>query len=129
MKNLKLRNIFAIIKGALIGVVVNLLSILILAIVLKFIDIPLNVVSYVNNAIKILSIFTMIICIKKFAGGNLMISSLIGGIIFAVLSFIIFSSLNGGFVFDTTLAYDIIFTIIASIISCVIINMLKRKSV
>ena len=129
MKNLKLRNIFAIIKGALIGVVVNLLSILILAIVLKFVDIPLNVVSYVNNAIKILSIFTMIICIKKFTCGNLMISSLIGGIIFAGLSFIIFSSLNGGFVFDTTLAYDIIFTIIASIVSCVIINMLKRKSV
>lgn len=129
MKNLKLKNIFAIIKGALIGVVVNLLAILILAIILKFVDIPLNVISYVNNAIKILSIFSMMLCIKKFTSGNLLISSLIGGVVFAGLSFVIFSSLNGGFVFDATLAYDVIFAIIASIVACVIINILKRKSV
>ena len=101
----------------------------IFAIVLKFVDVPLNIISYVNNGIKILSIFVMILFVKKFTNGNLFVASIVSGLIFAGLSYVIFSSLNDGFVFNITIAYDVVFAVLVSVVVCVIVNILKRKSV
>ena len=129
MKKNKLKNTFSIIKASLIGVVVNLLAVLIFAIVLKFAHLPLNIISYVNNGIKILSIFIMVVFLKKFSTGNLFISSLLSGVLYALLSFFIFSILNGGIVLDMTTLYDVVFAVIASIATSIIVNVLKRKNV
>ena len=107
----------------------DLLAILIFAIVLKFVDLPLNVISYINSSIKILSIFIMIICIKKFTSGNLFVSSIISGLVFAITSYLIFSSLNGELVIDMSIAYDLIFAVLVAVASGIIINILKRKTV
>ena len=129
MKKNKLKNTFSIIKASLIGVVVNLLAVLIFAIVLKFANLPLNIISYINNGIKILSIFIMVVFLKKFSTGNLFISSLLSGVLYALLSFFIFSILNGGIILDMTTLYDVVFAVIASIATSIIVNVLKRKNV
>ncbi len=113
----------------MIGIVATLLGIVIFAIVLKFVDIPSNIVGYVNDAIKVISLFVMVLCLKKKNEGNLLLKSIFGGIIYAVLSFIIFSILNGGMVFNMAVVYDLIFAVVASVIVAVIVNLLHRKSV
>ena len=129
MKKIKLKNLFTIIKGALIGVVVNLVAVLIFALVLKFVNLPLNIISYVNNAIKVLSIFVMILFVKKSSSGNLFVSGLLSGVLFEVLSFAIFSILNRGVSFDATTVYDLIFAVVVAVVASVVINVLKRKNV
>lgn len=129
MKKNKLKNVFSIVKAALIGVVVNLLAVLAFAVVLKFANIPLNVISYINNGIKILSIFVMVLCLKKFSSANLFVSSLLSGVLYAILSFLLFSILNGGIVLDMSTVYDIAFAVMASIATSIIVNVLKHKNV
>ena len=126
---LNFSSILSIIKCVMIGIVVTLLGVVVFAIVLKFADIPSNVVGYVNDVIKVLSIFVMVLCLKKSNEGNLLIKAIFGGLIYAVLSFIIFSILNGGMVFNLSVVYDLLFALVASVIVAIIVNLLNRKSV
>ena len=128
-KSLNFSGLLTIIKCVMIGIVATLLGVVIFAIVLKFVDIPSKVVGYVNDAIKVISLFVMVLCLKKKNEGNLLLRSVFGGLIYAVLSFIIFSILNGGMVFNLSVVYDLIFAVVASIIVAIIVNVLNRKSV
>ncbi|MBQ8615625.1 MAG: TIGR04086 family membrane protein [Clostridia bacterium] len=120
--------LLSIIKCVLIGIIATLIGIVIFSVVLKFADLSSIIISYVNDIIKAFSIFIMVMCIKKKGEGKLLIRAVIAGTIYAILSFVVFSILNGGFVFDLSFVYDLIFAIIVSAIVSVIINILNRKN-
>ena len=130
-KNKLLNNnkILQIIKCCLLGIIVTLLGIIVFAFVLKFVDLSAKAISYINDLIKILAIFITINCIKKTNGNKLLYKAMLAGIIYALLTFIIFSILNGGFVFNLSILYDLLFAIIVSIVVSVIINILGNKKV
>ncbi len=128
IKSIKLGGIVSILKCCLIGIVASLIGTVIFAIVLKFANFPSKFVSYINDIIKVFSIFIMIACLKKKDGKKLFIKSVFAGVIYAVLSFFIYSILNGTFAFGLGFAYDLLFAVIVSMIVSVIINVIIRKN-
>lgn len=127
IKSIKFSGLLTIIKCCLIGVISTLIGIVIFAVILKFADLSTIVISAVNNVIKIFSIFIMMTCIKRAMGDKLFIKSILAGVIYATLTFMIFSILNGGFVFDFSFVYDLLFSVIVSAIVSIIINILNRN--
>ena len=130
MQKLKSLNfgITGIIKSVLIGIVSTLVGIVIFAIVLKFANIPSNAVNYVNDVIKALSIFIMVLILKRKNTGGLLIKSVVAGLLYAVLSFIIFSILNGGMVFDMSVLFDLLFAVAVSVIVSIILNLFGKRA-
>ncbi len=126
---LKFQGLFSVIKCCLLGIVFTLVGTVVLAVVLKFVDISSGIIDYINNAIKGLSIFFMLLCMRKVNNERLFSRSILAGLLYAGLSFIIFSALNGGFIFDLSIVSDVVFALIVSIISAVIINLFQKKSV
>lgn len=121
-------NLGLIVKSALIGIVSTLLGIVVFSVVLKFVDLSSITISYVNALIKAISIFVTILCIKRKGVNKLLFNSVLAGIVYAILSFVIFSILNGQFILNMSVVVDLLFAIIVSIISAVIFSTLKRKT-
>lgn len=128
IKSINWSGIINIIKCCLIGVASTIIGTVIFAIVLKFSNLSTNFISWINNIIKIFSIFIMMSCVKKKNNGNLLIKAILAGAVYAILCFLIFSILNGCFSVDISFVYNLIFSIIASVIISVIINILNCKS-
>jgi len=127
VKSLNSNGVINILKCCLLAIVITLLGIVILAFVLKFVDLSSVVINYINDIIKGLAIFIMMICIKKRNPDKLVVKSIFAGAIYAVLCFVIFSILNGGFVLDMAFVYDLLFSIAVAVLVTIIINVLKRK--
>ena len=127
-KKLNFTGLFSIIKSCLLGIIFTLAGIVIFAVVLKFVDVPLNAVGYINNVIKALSIFIMVLVLKKGNGEKLLLKAIFGGIIYTILSFIIFSILNGSVSFNLSIVYDLIFAIVVAFASAIILNLFSKKN-
>jgi len=129
IKSLNWSGLLSIIKCCLIGIVATLIGVVIFAFVLKFADLPTTFISYINDVIKAFGIFIMVMCLKKSNTEKLLIKAVFAGLIYSLLSFIIFSVLNGNFVLNISFLYDLLFAVIVAVISAVIINVLKHKTV
>ena len=127
VKSFNLSGVVNILKCCLLAIVITLLGIVILAFVLKFVDLSSVAINYINDIIKGLAIFIMMLCIKKRNSEKLLIKSIFAGAIYAVLCFVIFSILNGSFVLDMAFVYDLLFSVAAAVLVTIIINVLKRK--
>lgn len=116
-----------VLKGVLVGLCVALVGILLFAFVLRFTNISDKIISPVNQVIKGVSIFFgVFIGMKKHKSNGLMSGFLIG-LLFTVVAFLVFSLLDGAFVFDRTFLNDIIFgSIIGSICGIICVNLKKN---
>jgi len=128
-KSFKLSNILGIIKCCLLAILVTLVGIVILAIVLKFTDLSSNLIGYINNAIKLIAIFIMMQCIKKQGEEKLILKAIFAGVLYSVVSFVIFSILNGTFALNAALLYDVAFAVLSAVLVSIIINIFKRKTI
>ena len=129
LKSIKWGGVLSILKCCLIGIVATLIGTVIFAVVLKFANLSTKIISYINDIIKVFSIFIMIMCVKRSNGEKLFFKALISGVVYALLTFIIFSILNGTFAMNLSFLYDLLFAVIVSLILSVIINILNRKNV
>lgn len=128
IKSLNFSSFLSIIKCCLLGIVTTLIGVVLFAVVLKFVDVPSIVVSYVNDIIKAVAIFVTMICIKKSHDGKLILKAIFAGILYAALSFVIFSIMNGGFTFNLSFLYDLLFAVAVAVIASIIVNLtFKRK--
>ena len=118
-----------VLKCVLLAIAITLIGIVILAVVLKFTDLNSTTINIINNVIKGLAIFFMMLCIKRVSDGKLLFKAIISGALYAFLSFIIFSILNGSFVFNLGFVYDLLFSVIVAIVASVILNIISQKSV
>lgn len=101
-----------IIKGTLTAVSVSLVLILIFAVLIKFLNIPDNFITPVNQVIKIISIFVgCFTALKVYKQKGLVTGTMIG-LIYTTLAFLIFSLLGGNFSFTINLLIDAIFAMI-----------------
>ena len=129
IKSFNLSGVVNILKCCLLGIVITLVGIVALAFVLKFVDLSSITINYINDIIKGLAIFVIMLCIKKHNPDKLLLKSVVAGIIYAFLSFVIFSILNGSFVFNLAFVYDLLFSVIVAVLITIIINILKRKTI
>ena len=126
-KSMSFSGVLSVIKSCLLGLITTLIGIVIFAFVLKFSDLSTSTVSWVNNVIKAVSIFIVIASLKRMGGEKLLIKSIFAGALYAVLSFVIFSILNGSFSFNLSFVYDLIFSVVVAIIASIILNLFNRK--
>ncbi len=127
LKSLKLSGFLTILKCCLIGIVTTLVGIVVFAIVLKFTNLNSTGITWVNDIIKGISLFFVVFCLKKKGVEKLPVKSAISGLIYALLSFVIFSILNGGMTFSLAILYDIIFAVIVAVIASIILNLVRRN--
>lgn len=129
LKSINWSSFFSVFKCCLLGIITTLIGVVVFAVVLKFADIPSLAVSYVNDVIKGLSIFVILICIKKSNDGKLLFKAVFAGVVYALLSFVIFSLMNGKFVINLSLVYDLLFAVIVAVIASVIVNLTFKRNV
>ena len=122
----KKTTIIAFIKAAILAIIIALALILIFAFVLKLTNLNDAAILPINMVIKAISVCvgTIVLC-KNGQGG--LIKGLVLGLLFACLSFTIFSILNGSFVFKFSLIIDLVYcTLVGAIVGIVAVNLKKN---
>ena len=116
-----------IIKGSFWGVAFSLVCILLFAFIIKFTSISESVISPINQIIKVLSIFfACFITSKKIKSHGWLVGIFIG-LLYSVLSFLIFSILDGYFAIGINVLNDIAFGSVLGLISGIITIGFKRE--
>ena len=119
--------IISILKASLLGVVTSILLVLLFAFILKFVNINSNIITIVDQIIKIISIFVAIFALFKAGGNKLLLRGMVVGAVYSVLSFIVFSMLKGGVNFTVGLFTDILFSALVGGVSAILLNIIKKK--
>lgn len=127
LKKLNLNLIASILKSSLIGVVVSILLVLLFAFVLKFVDLNPSMISLIDQIIKVLSIIVSVLVINRQDGENLLIKALLVGAMYSIITFVVFSILNGGINFSIAILIDIIFSALVGGVSAILLNIIKKK--
>ena len=119
--------VLSICKGIVIGLCVALVGILLFAFVLRFTNVSDKIITPVNQAIKGISIFLgVFLGMRKQKEMGLFKGFLIG-FGFTIVSFLVFSVLDGAFVFDKTFFNDLIFgSVIGAICGIICVNLKKN---
>ncbi|MBR1925293.1 MAG: TIGR04086 family membrane protein [Clostridia bacterium] len=116
-----------IIKGSFWGVAFSLVCILLFAFVIKFTSISENAISPVNQIIKVLSIFFACFVASKKINSHGWLVGIFVGLIYSILSFLIFSVLDGHFSVGINVLNDIAFGSVLGLISGIITIGLRKK--
>lgn len=127
VKERKENLVFSLLKGVIISLCISLVSVLVFAFLLKFTNISESIITPINQIIKGVSIFLgTFLGLKKEKKMGL-ISGLLIGMIYTLLAFVVFSALNGSFVFNRTLITDFCFGgIIGAICGIICVNIKKN---
>lgn len=128
LKSLNLSWFLSVLKCCLIGLVVTLIGVILLAFLMKFIDFSSGIVNYLNNIVKAIALFVVSICLKKSSGDKLLIKLVLAGAIYAILTFVVFSILNGKFIFDASLIFNMLFCVIVALIAGIILNLFRKNA-
>lgn len=128
-KKLKNNSIFlSSAKGSLVATAVSLIGILFFAFVIKMFGITDEFLKPVNQVIKAVSIMLGVFAGLKADKEKGLVKGVIIGLIYTLLAFVVFSSLNGSFNFDKSLLNDVLFGGITGSICGVIAVNLKKKT-
>ncbi len=85
-----------IIKGALLAFVISLVLVLLFALIVKLTNIGTGTIAIVNQIIKIVSVFLGVLFAVK-ERPRWFINGLFGGVLYAILSFLVFSLIISSF--------------------------------
>jgi len=114
-------------KGLLFSICFSLVGILLFAFSLRFFDLSDLGIKVVNQIIKTLSIFLGCFTSLKKNRANGLIKGVIIGVFYTIVSFFLFSILNGEFSFSVNLIFDLLFSIVVGAICGVLcVNILKN---
>lgn len=117
-----------ILKGSLISLCFSLIGILIFAFILRFTSISDKLILPINEVIKGISVFLGIFIGFKKEKKMGLLGGFVIGVIYTIIAFLAFSTLNGNFIFDRTLLNDLIFNSILGAICGIICVNLKKSS-
>ncbi|MDE6189539.1 MAG: TIGR04086 family membrane protein [Clostridia bacterium] len=122
------RDFFEIFKGVLFSVIISLLAVIIFAVVVKFANLSQKAVQIVNIFLRIISIFFGTLLAIKSGKQGLFKGSVIG-LLFILISYLVFSLINGSFAVNPLTAFDIIFCLAAGLLSGIFtVNVRKNKT-
>ena len=127
LKNINLNTITNILKASLVGVVVSILLVLLFAFVLKFVDLNSSTIVVVDQIIKILSVFVAVLLLGKQISERLLPKAIFVGATYSIITFIVFSILNGGVNVGVGILTDIAFSALVGGVSAVLINIVKKR--
>lgn len=118
--------LFEIVKANIIALIIALVLVLVSALFVKLFNAPDGAIPIINQVIKSVSIFVAcLISLRKPTNGWL--RGMICGFIFVWISFVVFSLLDGNFVFGLSLLNDCVLGTVSGMISGIIaVNIRKR---
>lgn len=124
---IKKGDIFDIVKSLMLAILINLALIVIFAIVVKFTDIPDVVIIPINIIIKCVSIVAgVMFSIKNAERGAL--KGAIVGILFELVTYIMFGIINSDFSLNLTILIDtIVLFVMGTIAGIVTVNIKGRN--
>ena len=119
--------IVSIFSGTLLAIASTLIMILLFALIIRFFNISDGAIFPVNQVIKVVSLFLGIMIVLKKNNQKGFLKGLLLGLLYFVLSTIVFSILQGGFSFKLNNFFDMILTaLIGGIIGIILVNFRKR---
>ena len=127
LKKINLTTIINVLKASLVGVVVSILLVLLFAFILKFVDLNSGTISLVDQIIKVLSVFIAIVMLNKANDESLLLKGILVGAVYSIITFIVFSILNGGFNVGLGVLTDIAFSALVGGVSAILLNIVKKK--
>lgn len=115
-----------IFKGVFVAVSTSLILVLVFAFILKFTNISDSVITPINQIIKGVSVFLgVFVGLKKVKEMGL-VNGFFIGLIYSIVSFLIFSILCGNFAFDISFLTDMIFgAVMGAICGIICVNIKK----
>lgn len=118
----------SILKGSLVALSISLILICIFAFLLRFFDISTDLIRPINQIIKIVSVLIGSFVSLKSVNEMGLITGFIIGVLYTIISFLVFSLLNGSLSINASLVNDLLFGGLAGAISGVIaVNIFGRK--
>ena len=125
--SLKNKNaIFQILKGILVAVCFSLIGILLFALSLRFFDMSDLGIKIVNQIIKTLSILSGCFVCLKADRKNGLVKGILISVLYTIVSFFLFSILNGEFSFSVSILFDLLFSFVVGAISGILcVNIFK----
>ena len=115
-----------LVKGSIVAILITLISILLFAVILKFFELSDSVIMPVNQVIKVLSILFGVKTMLKNCKEKGFVKGALLGIVYTLVSYLIFSLLSRSFLFDLSVILDIIFgCIIGAICGATMVNLRK----
>lgn len=114
-----------ILRSVLYAILITLIFILVFAIIVKFAELTENVIRPVNQVIKVLSIFMGLFTGIKLKENGLS-KGFLAGLIFTVLSILLFSIMSLEPIFSTTNLLEVLIGAIIGAISGAIVLMIKK---
>lgn len=118
------QSILNIIRGTLFSLLFSVIGVLILTIVAKYTEIADKPIMIINQVIKVVALlFGIFLGFRGEKGGFFV--GLIVGLLYTLLSFLIFSLLSGGLDFTSITLYDFLLGIACGVISGILTVNLK----
>lgn len=121
------KDFFEIIKGVIFSLIISVLTVIVFAIIVKFANLSSKTVEIVNIALKIISILTGTLLAVGSGRQGLFKGGIIG-LLFVLVSYLVFSLINGSFSVNPLTVFDVIFCLVAGLLSGVFaVNVRKGK--
>lgn len=121
------KDFFEIFKGVIFSLIISVLTVIVFAIIVKFANLSSKTVEIVNIALKIISILAGTLLAVGSGRQGLFKGGIIG-LLFVLVSYLVFSLINGSFSVNPLTAFDVIFCLVAGLLSGVFaVNVRKGK--
>ena len=113
-----------VIKGVISAIIISILAILIFAVVLKSFGLGDTIIPYFNQGIKIVGI--MVAAYYSVKGSSKIYMGSIGGVVYVLIAYLLFSMANGGFGNSRVLGADLAMgAVIGAIFSLIVLKLSK----
>lgn len=119
--------VLTLLKSCLLGIIVSLILILIFALILKIVALDGGSIAYVNQGIKVISILFACLKMSKHLESKYFLHGMLVGAVYTILSFVIFSTLNGKFELQMSLITDLGFSMLIGAICAIISKAIVKK--
>lgn len=119
--------ILSVLSGTIVAISITLILILIFALLIRFFNISDIWIFPVNQIIKVISMFVGAVVFLKKHREKGFLKGILLGVTYYLLSYIVFSILQGGFTLSISNVYDLILTtLMGGLVGIIVVNILKK---
>jgi len=123
----KKQGILSIFSGTIVAIAITLVFILLFAVLLRFVNISDSWIFPVNQIIKVISMIIGAVVILKKHKNRGFLKGLLMGLIYFILSYIVFSILQGSISWNMSNFYDLMLTsLMGGLIGIIVVNILNK---
>ena len=125
--NNKRKSLLSILSGTTVAIATTLILILLFALLIRFVNISENLIFPVNQVIKLISLIIGALFFLKKDNKQGFFKGILLGFCYYILSYLVFSFLQGNFTISVNNFYDLLLTTVAGgVIGVILVNLINR---